>query len=252
MFWKKKKIYNPKYFTELSSTNTYSISNIELLNDKDIIIAEKQTAGRGRFNRIWLSPAAGNLYLSIILKPHDKPVDELPLSNFTQYTAVIICKVLAMHGISASIKWPNDILVNEKKIAGILSETSFSGNILKGIVVGLGVNLNMPGELLDQIDQPATSLNLLTKKQVNQKQFTALFLDTFFSQYEAFLKKGFTLIQNEYIERSNFLGKRIKIKLPSGIQDCKAITINQDGTLKIMDTQNRESNLSLGEITWKE
>ena len=190
---------NPKfkYFEELESTNTYAMKNLSVLSDMDIIVASKQTNGRGQFERKWISDKQNNVYLSIVLKP-SCALEKLPLVNFSQYTSVVICRILKEYGVSAGIKYPNDVLVQGEKIAGILCESSICGTVLKGLVIGIGINLNLEQGDVKKVDQPATSLNLLIKKPVDRNLFIDKLICEFLKNYEPFLQQGFEFIKQEY------------------------------------------------------
>jgi BirA family transcriptional regulator, biotin operon repressor / biotin---[acetyl-CoA-carboxylase] ligase len=182
-------LFNLKYFEELESTNTYAMKNLAVLNDRDIIIASKQTAGRGQFDHKWLSDKDNNVYMSIVLKP-TLELNDIPMTNFSQYMAVVICRILAGYEVNAEIKWPNDVLVDGKKIAGILCESSIQGKKLNGLVIGVGINLNLEQNDIETIDQPATSLNLLIKNPIDKDLFIDKLIYEFFKNYESFLKQG--------------------------------------------------------------
>ena len=169
----RKLLPNILYFPKLHSTNTYAMENLASLPDKQVIVAGKQTDGRGRFDRKWISDKEGNVYLSIVLK-------NLPLTNLTLLMAESVCKVLEGYGIKSTIKEPNDVMVDGKKIAGILSQSSTRGIILNGMVIGVGVNLNLNESDIEKIDQPATSLNLLTGKPIGRDVFIEKLLHEFF------------------------------------------------------------------------
>lgn len=151
------------------------MENLANLPHKQVIIADIQTHGRGQFDRKWISDVIGNVYMSAVLK-------DLPLANYTPHMAEAICIVLECYDVTPTIKEPNDVMVNNKKIAGILSQSSTRGNKLNGIVIGVGVNLNLTQENLKRIDQPATSLNLLLNQPVDREKFTYKLIDEFFGK----------------------------------------------------------------------
>lgn len=234
-------------FNELPSTNSYALRNIDCLNDRGTIFAKIQTEGRGRLNRSWVSNNPNNLYFSIVLKPTDKINNNLPLANLTQYMSVVICKLIEEYGITAQIKWPNDVLINNKKIAGILAESSIVGTKLKGIVLGVGINLNSTQEEMSSIDQPATSLNLETQKNINPEEFLEELTERFFQNYDNFLEIGFDMIKTDYLKRCCFIDKNIKINDFNGIYDAVAKGINDDGSLCIEKNSQRE-DIRIGDI----
>ena len=184
--------------------------------------------------------------MTIILHPGDKFTETY--SNLTQYLSLKTCKTLEEYGIKPQIRWPNDNLVNNKKISGILSEAVFKGNILKGIVLGIGVNLNAKIEDIKAIpDRIATSLNLETKNDINRDEFMQKLLDNFFNDYDKFLSDGFPSIKAEYIKYLNGLGTEITIQHLKEKLHGRFESVNDDGTIKII-TPEGEVNLSIGDI----
>ncbi len=239
--------YKEIWFEQLSSTNEYSMTNIANLEDKNIVIAETQNDGYGRFKRKWVSDKPDNLYASIILKPACELNENLPISNITQYMSVIICEILAEYNIKAEIKWPNDVLVDGKKIAGLLSEASIQGNQLKGFVLGVGINLNLEKSDIEEIDQPATSLNLETGNNTDKNEFSQKLFKAFFAEYDNFIKSGFEFIKNRYISRCSFIGKEIFIKNLDTQQKGIAKSINNDGSL-LLQENNNQSTIRIGDL----
>ncbi len=245
---KSQKPYKTNHFKKLDSTNTYAMKNLAELSDKEVIIADVQTSGRGRLNRSWVSAREDNIYLSIVLKPCSKVSDKLPLAGLTQYMSVILCRVLENYGASAQIKWPNDVLSDGKKIAGILSQASIQGESFRGLILGTGVNLNFSQEEADKIDQPATSLNLILGRPVDKKAFTEELIDGFFENYEKFLDKGFSYIEKDYIQRCCFLGKRIAVNALDPRETGIAKEIREDGSLVLENDEMQEKIITMGDI----
>ncbi|MDD3419411.1 MAG: biotin--[acetyl-CoA-carboxylase] ligase [Candidatus Gastranaerophilales bacterium] len=234
-------------FEQINSTNVYALENIEALEDKTVVQADFQTQGRGRFNRVWQSSNMFNLYFSVVLKPTESLSSDLPLSNLTQYMSVVLAEVLDSYGVQSQIKWPNDVLVGGKKIAGLLAQTSVHSNKLKGVVLGVGVNLNSTPSEIAQIDQKATSLNIETGQNIDKEAFLQQITDGFFAKYEDFLSTGFAMIKDDYTQKSFFLGSTITIKEPNGSYQAVASAINDDGTLNIKTDQGFK-NLTTGDV----
>ena len=184
---------------EVNSTNLYAKQNLDSLEDKTVISASVQTSGRGRFNRAWIDLGQGNLFMTIVLKPSDTFKDVY--ANLTQYLSVILCKVLKEYGLVPSIKWPNDVLIGGKKISGILSETVMQGHSFKGLVLGIGVNLNAKSEDLSLVkDKEITALNIeLGQDYADKNLFMEKLLNKFFAHYDEFLNNGFAYIKDDYI-----------------------------------------------------
>ncbi len=234
------------YLSEVDSTNLYAKSNIENLADKSIVHAANQTAGRGRLQRTWVNLGEGNLFLTFVLKPSNS-FNEV-YSNLTQYLSVVLCKILEEYGLKPQIKWPNDVLINGKKIAGILSETVMQGSLFKGLVLGIGVNLNTSEkDLTSVIDKEATSLNLEISKPVDVNLFLDKLAEEFFADYDNFLQKGFELIKNDYISRTCFLDTEICVQVFNDKKCGIAKAINDKGEL-VMSNNQKEFVLTIGDI----
>lgn len=220
-----------KHLNEVNSTNTYAKEQIKNIKDKTVIYTSKQTCGRGRFNRVWVDLGEENLFLSFVLKPSKdlKPV----YSNLTQYTALKLAKTFEEYGVLPKIKWPNDILIDGKKISGILAESVMSEGILKGLIIGVGLNLNAKEEDFAQIDKIVTALNLEIKKPVDKNEFLNKFCKNFFDDYENFLEHGFISIKSEYESYANFIGKEVTIKNFSTTLKGIAEKITDDGAIVV-------------------
>lgn len=166
------------YFDTIDSTNTYAKTHGASFDPNKItcIIAEEQTKGKGQFQRKWVSPLYVNLYTTFYFR---LPKETHKITELAILLAMSIKKVLERNKIHPTMKWPNDILVNGKKIAGVLCETEFHASHIE-IILGFGLNVNMEGSDLDKIDQPATSLKQETghhwDKKILLKQIQAQFL----------------------------------------------------------------------------
>lgn len=232
---------------ETESTNSYAKAHIALLEDGSVVHALRQTKGRGRLNRCWVDLGSGNLFFSIILKPSKifKPV----YSNITQYASVVLCRVFEKYGTNPKVKWPNDVMIDgERKISGILSETVIEGGELKGIIVGIGINLNAVKSDVENIpDRIVTALNLEIGRCVNDKVFLEEFLTEFFTGYEEFITKGFESIKKEYIEKNCFLNKTLNVQILNEIKSGYASDITNDGAL-VLQNDDKEIVLTIGDI----
>lgn len=233
---------------EVDSTNLYALRNLDTLTDGQVIIAEKQTRGRGRFQRGWVSHAPNNLYMSIVLKPCIELNKSTPLVSLTQYMSVVICDILLFYGVESELKWPNDVLVEGSKIAGLLGESSTVGNCLKGYVLGAGINLNMTEGELKSIGQPAVSLNLLTGSPVNRDDFLNALLARFFRGYGRFMKIGFRLIKEKFSRRSAFLGKKITVSSLKSQISGFARGFSDDGSLLLITEEGEEKVITTGDV----
>ena len=234
------------YLEEIDSTNKFAKEGINNIPDKTVVYTYKQTAGRGRLQRKWSYAGEDNIYASIVLKPSNQMKEVY--SNLTQLLCVVLAEVFEEYGIVPKIKWPNDIRVNGKKISGILAEGVNEGAFLKGIVLGFGVNLNVPQEILDNIDQPATSLNIETGKFIDKEIFLKKVTDKFCLYYNKFIEEGFGLIREDYKKRAEFLNKYVSVKVFDKTYEGKAVDVTENGALKLVDKENKEHILLIGDI----
>lgn len=238
------------FYEKMDSTNTYSKKNMDFLQDRSLVSTNLQTDGHGRFERKWVDLGAENIYMSFVLKPSDKI---LPVhANLTQYLSVVLCKQLYSMGLSPQIKWPNDVLLNGKKVCGILAESVIKGGLLKGIALGIGVNLNASAESLGKIDRPATSVNIELGQSVNKLEFRQKLADMFFADYDEFLSTGFEFIRSDY-ERLSFLqkqndGHEIKVAVFNRIKQGLFEGFDDNGNLLLLNTEGKVKTINMGEI----
>ena len=235
-------------FAELDSTNRFACLRLRELADGDVIQADTQTAGHGRMRRPWLSHVPGNLCMTLVLKPQPTAPGELPLANLSQLLALSVCRALEASGAPATIKWPNDVLVGGRKISGLLAETVVQGAEFVGMVLGLGVNLNLDAAALATIDQPATSLAEWTGAPVVADAFRDAVLDDFFSRCDGFLATGFSLIREEYVNLCGFLNSEVEIRRPDETFRGVACDLTTDGALELRMRDGSLRRVEIGEM----
>ena len=234
------------FLETVDSTNKYAKENLSKINDKTLIYANYQSAGRGRLQRKWNSNSGENVYASIVLKPSKKLKDVY--ANLTQYLSLILAETIEDYGIYSQIKWPNDVLINGKKIAGLLSETVVQGDSFKGLILGIGVNLNAKLEDVNAIpDKVATSLNLELNKNIDMYEFIQRLSDKFFVNYDEFLVKGFEFIKSDYISRVSFLDTEISVQVLNEVKSGLAKSISDSGEL-VLENNGKEFVLTIGDI----
>jgi len=225
-----KEIY---YFPELKSTNIMAkekaLHRAEGINEGTLIIAERQSAGKGRLGREWFSPTGG-IWFSIILYPQLSPSY---ISRITLMTAVALVKAIKIcTQIKSQIKWPNDILVNEKKVCGILTEMSAELDIINWVVVGIGVNVNIKQqEFPEDIRERTTSLKEVLGKKVLRVKLAQVFLQEFEKYYEILKRREFSFILKEWKLYSYTLGKKIRVNMGERIITGETMDINESGAL---------------------
>ncbi len=225
-----KEIY---YFPELKSTNIMAkektLHRAEGIDGGTLIIAERQSAGKGRLGREWFSPAGG-IWFSIILYPQLSPSY---ISRITLMTAVAAVKTIKVcTQIESQIKWPNDILINEKKVCGILTEMSAELDIIDWVVVGIGINVNIGHrEFPEDIQENTISLKEASGKDVLRVKLVQTFLQEFEKCYEILKRREFSSVLKEWKLYSHTLGKKIEVNIGEKVVTGEAIDINESGAL---------------------
>ncbi len=225
-----KEIY---YFPELKSTNIIAkekaLHRAEGIDEGTLIIAERQSAGKGRLGREWFSPAGG-IWLSIILYPQLSPSY---ISRITLMTAVAVVKAIKVcTRIESQIKWPNDILIDEKKVCGILTEMSAELDMINWVVVGIGINVNIDiRDFPEDIQENTISLKEISGKEISRVKLVQTFLQEFEKYYESLKRREFSSILKEWKLYSHTLGKKVRVDIGEKIITGEVIDINESGAL---------------------
>jgi BirA family biotin operon repressor/biotin-[acetyl-CoA-carboxylase] ligase len=197
----------------------------------EVVIAEQQTAGRGRRGRAWISPPQVNLYLSVLLRP-ELPPQRAP--ELTLVAAVALAQTLREAGAAARIKWPNDIMVGDRKIAGILTELSADPDRVHFAVLGVGVNLNLSHhELPEELSATATSLMEERGERVPRALFAAAFLTRLEEWLDIHNDEGFARPRAAWRELSGTLGQEVLVKMERREVRGIAEDIDDDGALRV-------------------
>ncbi len=235
-------------FQSVASTNSTAQNLAEQgATEGTIVVSEKQTKGKGRFSRHWYSIEKKGIYCSIILRPNFNPEDAPGLSLMTAVAMADTCKQFTQ--ASVQIKWPNDILLNSKKAAGILTELSAEKNKINHVIIGIGMNINhTTDDFHDEIKSTATSLSLESKTQINRVQFLQKFLVNFENYYMQYNQDRLTSILTKLRDYSSLIGTQIHLEYGNDIIDGKVLDINQDGAL-LLDCDGEIKTINSGEVT---
>ena len=193
--------------TEVDSTNRYAGTHFPELTTGTLIAAEYQTAGKGRYDRRWLSPPDQNAYVSFVIK--DCPY-ELHKASWIGSLATLDALQREYPDLAPWLKWPNDIYCGERKIAGILCEGIPGNGKLTGIVIGIGVNINLPPALIEKIDQPATSVLYETGRKHEVQSFVRTLAECLAARYDASCRD---LLQTyaEWKKRNRIVGREVEL-----------------------------------------
>lgn len=209
---------------------------LENVPEGTVVIAEEQVGGRGRLNRVWHSPKNTGVWMSIILRPNI-PIPKTP--QLTLLTAVAIVQAINdCTSIEAHIKWPNDILVNGKKLTGILTELQAEADRVHSVIIGIGINVNQTKtDFPEELQSIATSLLIEKGQHVNRAELIRAVFTRMEKLYKLYLEVGFEPIKLLWESYAISVGKIITARTFSGSITGKALGITEDGVLKIEDNE---------------
>jgi BirA family transcriptional regulator, biotin operon repressor / biotin---[acetyl-CoA-carboxylase] ligase len=222
-------------FDVLASTNTALYTRGRQGEPEGtIVLADEQTAGRGQAGKVWVSPPGCNLYVSVLLRPAIAPA-QAPLISLL--AAVALVDILSQKGAVCGIKWPNDVLIQQRKVAGILTEMETHQEAVQFVVVGIGVNVNMTQEALEDglgpIAQTATSLRVSLGCEISREELLAALMGSLEAWYNRFMTRGATVLQEAWEARSLMRGRRIRAQTSGATWEGTAESIDQAGRLQL-------------------
>jgi len=236
-------------FDEVESTNdlAFSLAENKEIFANQIIVASKQNKGRGRLNRNWESPI-GNLYFSLVLQP------KIAVEKISQISFVAVCalqiaieKIFKQQKIDGEIKnkWPNDLLIDQKKIAGILLESKISNKICDFVILGIGININSnPAQTLF----PSTNLKNFSC-EISAVKMLEIFLEEFENLYENWLNFGFNNIRNLWQANAFNLNSEININLGESMIQGVFQEIDNEGNIIIKNHNNEIKKITYGDVS---
>lgn len=210
-----------------------------------LVIAKEQTLGKGRLGKSWESPKDDGIWMSLIVRPD---IVASKASLLTLITGLSLCETIScVTGLEAKIKWPNDIVVNEKKVCGILTEMQAETGYVKYVIIGIGINVNVekfPKEL-----PYATSLKLEGHTTYDKKAIIKKFLEIFYIYYNQYKAYGFSDMRKTYIKKCINMHKKVNIsnakqKFVAFVKD-----IDEEGALIVEDEQGTEHTIFTGEVS---
>jgi BirA family transcriptional regulator, biotin operon repressor / biotin---[acetyl-CoA-carboxylase] ligase len=214
-----------------------------------IVVAERQTGGRGQADKVWISPPHCNLYVSVLLRPSMAPA-QAPLMSLM--AAVALVDTLHRQGAVCGIKWPNDVLLRGRKVAGILTEMDMQRDAVRFVVVGIGVNVNMTQEELQQhlgpIAQTATSLQVSLGRALGREALLATLLQDLEQWYDQFCTHGAQILHNAWEARSVMHGRRVQARTPELTWEGMAEGIDAAGRLQLRQDDGSLVLLTAAEV----
>ena len=239
------------YFDEIDSTQNYALQISNNTNENGaIIIAEKQTHGKGRLNRKWYSPEGG-IWLSVIIHP------ELQISDATIIplaASLALCEsIKKVHKIKTDVKWPNDITIDGKKVAGMLIDTSIQGNKVENLVLGIGINFAVNIQQIEKRLKKSTNFYGVTslfpeKNSPSKIELLVQFLLELEKVINSLIKGKNAQIIRDWSKHTNMFGKAISVNTGNGKISGIAKKIDSDGAL-IIKTGTKNRRIFVGDVT---
>ena len=239
------------YFHSIDSTNSkaYQLA-LQGAEEGEVVIAESQVKGRGRLGRHWFSPSFLNLYLSVILRPQIPPHQA---SLITLMAAVATANAIQRYsGLLPLIKWPNDILLRNRKVAGLLNEIHSETDRIHFVVLGIGVNLNMDGKMFSkEIRGVATSLKREMGQTISRKAFLHSLLEELERWYTIFLKEGGATVLKAWRDRAKIKGRRVRVASFGETLSGVAVDVDSDGALILKTKNGRQKRIVAGDVEYR-
>jgi BirA family biotin operon repressor/biotin-[acetyl-CoA-carboxylase] ligase len=214
-----------------------------------VVLAERQTAGRGRAGKVWFSPPGVNLYASVLFWPRIATTSAAP---FSFMASLALTDAIRELGLSPAIKWPNDVLLQGRKVAGTLAEASVADDRLEYVILGVGVNVNVDQATLRQglgaAAQSATSLREVLGHPVDRNAFTAAFLGYLDEWLVRYSGEGNTPLLRAWLERDIITGRRVEVRDGARSLTGRALGIDAQGRLEIDDSLGRRHRVVAGDV----
>lgn len=236
-------------FGELDSTNSEAYRMAQEGGEEgEVVIADRQLRGRGRLGRRWLSPPGVNLYVSIILRP---PILVRNAPLITLMAAVAAAKATeGISGLQPRIKWPNDLLINNKKVAGLLNEMKGNADKVEFVVLGIGINVNMTlGMVPEEMISTATSLREELGYDISRVEFLSALLREVEREYQVFLTGEPERVLRQWEEFSQIVGKLIEMRSFKEVIRGRVKGIDSNGSLLLSAPDGSERRIIAGDIS---
>lgn len=214
-----------------------------------VVISDSQTRGRGRLHRRWISPPDLNLYMSVILRP---PIDAKDAPLLTLVASIAVAETIKKLGVDTLIKWPNDVLIGRKKVAGVLTEMQPKGDKVDFTVVGIGVNLNMTKEFMEkemgEVAEIATSLREATGQEVERLKFASNLINELETWYKRFIEEGKPAIIREWTERWGAVNRRVQVRFGESVIEGIALRVDENGYLVVRRDDGTTETIVAGDV----
>jgi len=237
------------YYEEIGSTNDEAFRlGVQGAPEGTALIAESQSAGKGRMQRTWHSPPGANIYTSVILRPRFEP-DLAPRISLAAGLAVAETLDPYCPG-KVSLKWPNDVQIGGKKVCGILTQMKTATGVIDFVVVGIGVNVNWNlKEFPEDIQKMATSLSVEAGREVSRLELIILLYENLAKCYSELSQNGFAPLRKKWLDRTTMIGKPVSVIFGKETINGEAADLDEDGSLVILVDGNKKVKVAAGDAT---
>ena len=237
------------YFAETGSTNDDAFRlGVAGAPEGTVIVAESQSAGKGRLQRVWHSPPGTNIYTSVILRPSFEAAHAPQISIAT---GLAVAETLNPYcGGRAELKWPNDVLIGGKKVCGILAQMKTAESGIDFVVVGIGINVNLRREQLpDEIREIATSLAIEAGCEISRSEVIIRLYENLSKWYKELLNCGFEPIRRAWLGMSPMVGKAVQVRFHQDVISGTVSGLHDDGALILQTDTEQTLYVSAGDAS---
>lgn len=235
------------FFETVSSTNTVALELAEKATEGTVVLADSQDKGRGRHGRIWISPSGVNIYMSIILRPQIRPKDS---SLITIMSAVACAEAMRnVTGVKITTKWPNDLMINNKKVGGILTELKTQKQKITSAIVGIGINVNTDvREFPEDMEQTATSLKNEAGIVYSREPIVAAILNEMDRWYKTLTTLEKEALLQAWKNLTSTLGRKVVIITPNETITGTAEALDNEGMLIVRLPSGKIQRINSGDL----
>jgi BirA family biotin operon repressor/biotin-[acetyl-CoA-carboxylase] ligase len=235
------RIWDVRRHADLDSTNRLAADLARAgAPEGVVVVADHQTAGRGRLGRTWEAPPGSSLLMTVLLRPALDPARLHLVTMAVALAAADACAEVA--GFAPELKWPNDLVVQDRKLAGILAEAGFEGNAPQWVVVGIGLNVNWPEELPAELSGIAVAANHVAGRDVDSERLLAQLLEGLATRYSSL-----DSIAEDYRRRCATIGRDVQVELPGETVRGRAVDVDAAGHL-VVDTGRGMRVVAVGDV----
>ncbi len=233
--------FTVRRFETIDSTNRYVLDEARAgAAEGLVVVADEQTAGRGRRGRTWTAPPGASLLVSVLLRP------ALPVGRIhvvTMAAGLALADAVEAAGVGAELKWPNDLLVGGRTLAGLLAESEIAADgEVRAVVIGAGLNVNWP-EFPPELEGAATALNLEAGHDIERSAVLDAFLDGLGARYRAL-----DAVATEYRRRLGTLGRRVRVEQAEGVTEGRAVDVGPSGELLVETGPGCIAEIHVGDV----